>query len=327
MININPVISSLIVRSTSTEKAIVIGQKSYTYQNIYEDSRKLATYLSSMGIQSGDTALVATSSSYQFILIFYASILLKVKIAIIDPEIDNEAYLAKIDQLNPQWAFIDRKLLFLQEHDLLKKISPNRGINNIDLPSNREMKIIATGAWRPLMRSYQHFEQYKIHPTYDIDPSFIDHEYIISYTSTGIDTMSSTLHTLGTIAYSINFISRTVQDAEQKSFTTHLPHFIMVGISAGLTLKLWNDHWTAEKKIEFIASQKISVLSVAQKVLNELIEFCKIQKRMLPNCIEHIILDTSVENNNDMTAIEEYFSENTKITMMYSKADHLYEVY
>jgi len=48
---------------------------------------------------------------------------------------------------------------------------------------------------------------------------------------------------------------------------------------------------------------------------------------MLPNCIEHIILDTSVENNNDMTAIEEYFSENTKITMMYSKADHLYEVY
>gem|GEM_PF-5089258 len=44
MISINPIISSLIARSISDEIVVRKGLKSYTYNHIYNDSRKLATH-------------------------------------------------------------------------------------------------------------------------------------------------------------------------------------------------------------------------------------------------------------------------------------------
>jgi len=244
MISINPIISSLIARSISDEIVVRKGLKSYTYNHIYNDSRKLATYLESIGMRAGDTALIATPSSYEFLLIFYASLILKVKIGIIDPKIDNDLYLAKVDQLKPQWAFIDSKLLLIQEHNLLKKFYLNSGDRKLYLPQSDQYQTIATGAWMPLMRSHEKFNQYKIHKPYDIDPSYIDYEYIISYTSGAMGEANCLVHTLGTISHSISYISKLIRNTKGKSFVTDLPHFMLIGIAANLRLEIWNDKWT-----------------------------------------------------------------------------------
>lgn len=324
MISINPILSALIVKSTSKEIAITNGSKSYTYTEIYEDSRKLASYLTTLGMKEGDTALIATTSSYELLLIFYASIILKVKIGIVDPAIEADVYKAKLEELNPQWAFIDNKLLFYSEYSLLKKVYQNNSINKIHLTQNNNCQTIVTGSWRPLIKSHQNIKQYKVHEKKDVNPSFIDYEYIISYLACNNDDIYELVHTLGTISHSVNYVTRLMENVEVKTFTTHLPHSILIGISAGLRLEIWKENWSLKRKIKFLSQRKISMISVSLKSYLELIDYCKNANITLPSTLEIIVIETHLEESKVLEKISnESIHPNTQITMMYNKTNQI----
>ena len=324
MISINPILSSLIVKSSSKEIAITHGSKSYTYTEIYEDSRRLASYLATLGMKEGDTALIATPSNYELLLIFYASIMLKVQIGIMDPSIKTEIYKAKLEQLSPQWAFIDSKILFIKEYRLLKKLYQNKGINEIHLPQSSQCKTIATGSWMPLIKSHQNIKQFRVHKEMDIDPSFIDYEYIISYLACNHGDTYELVHTLGTIAHSVNYINKLMENITTKTFATNLPHSMLIGISAGLKLEIWKENWTIRKKVKFLEEKKISMISVTLKSYNELIEHCNYNNIMVPQTLERIVIETNLEERKllDENA-NKHIHPDTKITVMYNKTNQI----
>ena len=324
MISINPILTSLIVKSSNQEIAITNGSKSYTYAEIYEDSRRLASYLTTLGMKKGETAIIATSSSYELLLIFYASIMIRVKIGIVDPSIETEIYKAKLEQLNPQWAFIDSKILLAKEYAILRRFYEYKGINTIHLPSNDKCQTIVTGSWMPLIKSHQNIKQYKVHQALDIDPSFIDYEYIISYLASTDGQAYELVHTLGTIAHSVNYVNRLMENIEVKTFATHLPHSMLIGISAGLKLEIWKENWTFKRKIKFLTEKKISMISITLKSYKELMTFCKENNTILPQTLERIVIETNLEESKRLSDYS-YNQQHphTQITVMYNKMNQI----
>ncbi len=98
----------------------------------------MAQQLAHHGLQKDDMVILAVAPGAEFLTIMYATVMLRVKVAIIDPEIGRDLYAAKLTQLNPKWAFVDSRLLMLQEHPLIRlayfKLAKNqyisRGIKN-----------------------------------------------------------------------------------------------------------------------------------------------------------------------------------------------------
>jgi len=324
MISINPILSALIVKSNSKEIAITHGSKSYTYSGIYEDSRRLASYLSTLGMKEGETALIATPSSYELLLIFYASIILKIRIGIVDPTIETEIYKAKIEELNPQWAFVDSKILFAKENSIVKKIYKNRVSNKIHLPQKKKCQTITTGSWIPLIKSYQNIRQLKVHEAIDVDPSFIDYEYIISYLTSTHGDIYELVHTLGTIAHSVNYVTRLMENIEVKTFATNLPHSMLIGISAGLKLEIWKENWTLKRKIKFLEQKEISMISITLKSYYDLVDYCNEANIMLPQTLERIVIETNVEERKSLDEkSNKHIHPDTKITVMYNKTSQI----
>lgn len=323
MKSINPIISSLISKSNSDEIAIQHGNKNYTYRNIFNDSRKLATYLSTIGMKKGDTAIIATEPGYEFLLIFYATIILKIRIAIIDPHMGNKLYQSKIKQLNPQWGFTDTRLLLLQEHPIIRYFYLKSGKNKVHIPHSNEYQTIATGPWLPLLRSYQRLGLYHIYESMEIDPTFTDYEYIITYTSGTLSEPKGVIHSLSTITTSVNHIIKLLCDTDGKSLATHLPHFMLIGISAGLKVQLWKEDWSAEKKIHFIEKNNISILFGPPSDYLNLMEYCKSVGRKLPACLQHIILGSAPVHVSFLKDLVQFIKDDTRITMMYGMTEHL----
>ena len=80
-----------------------------TAQQLLIRSISVASSLQEKGFRENDIAVVAAQPGEAFLQIMYAVVMLKGKIAIIDPEMGRENYRAKMQQLQPQWMFIDSR--------------------------------------------------------------------------------------------------------------------------------------------------------------------------------------------------------------------------
>ena len=108
-----------------------------TAKDLFENSKSIALNLSQNGVTENDIFALAVIPSFEFIEIFYALLLLKVKIAIIDPEMGRENYAAKIKQLAPTWMFVDSRLLFLNDWPWIKRLLQRL---HIPIPEIEEFK-------------------------------------------------------------------------------------------------------------------------------------------------------------------------------------------
>ncbi len=306
----------MIAKSNNNEIAIQDGNKTYTYKSIFQDSRKLAKYLSTLGMKKGDTAVIASQPGYEFLLILYATIMLRVKLTIIDPQLGNDLYQAKLKELNPEWAFIDSKLLLLQEHPILRRMYLRSGKNKVYFPYSNQYQTIATGPWMPLMKSFQRLGLYNIHEPMNFDPTFTDYEYIVTYTSGTTSEPKGVVHRLSTITTSVKHITKLLGSTKGKSLATHLPHLMLIAVSSGLKVQLWKEEWSAEKKIDFIIKNEISILFGPPTDYIELINYCKESNRKLPNCIEHIIIDSAPKHSSFHEDLFQHSNSDTSVTMM-----------
>jgi len=147
----NPFIKLLTEKASSESIALVEGKHNYSYKDLLSYSRRLASLLQAKGLKSGDTAVVACAPGFEFLSIIFATMMLKAKVAIIDPHMGRALYRKKLKQLKPKFAFIDSRLLLLQEHPILRWVYKTFSKNGIYLPHSNAYTTIATGRKLPLV--------------------------------------------------------------------------------------------------------------------------------------------------------------------------------
>jgi len=255
----------------------------------------------------------------------YAVIMLQGKIAIIDPEMGTENYAAKIGQLQPQWMFIDSGLLFLQEHPLLqwiflkiKKTLP--GI--LVLPA---VKLIAVGKKLPIVRKHISFLDLYRSPL--IVPEFIWDEglseNVIIYTSGTLSIPKGVLHTAKNLGASIDALSSLLNHNKNAVVGTYLPHFMLIGIAAGLPIKLMKQNISAAVKIKWIESEKVGILFGPPSDFMPLIQYCEAKNRKFPSSLEHTLIGSAPVHVSFLNRLISVLQTHTQITCTYGMTENL----
>ncbi len=139
------IITDLSRSSREESQKVTVGE-------IYTDSIKIALNLQANGFKINDRVAIAAPPNGEFVKIMYALIFLKATIAIIDPEMGRDNYNSKLKQFNPHWAFVDSRLLLLQEHPILRYLYLKKSKTTPYFPYTPSAKTIACGMWLPLFQ-------------------------------------------------------------------------------------------------------------------------------------------------------------------------------
>ena len=144
----------LIQLNKNTPQKVIIteGSQKVTVGEIFNDAIKIALNLQANGFKTNDRVAIAAPPNGEFVKIMYALIFLKATIAIIDPEMGRDNYNSKLKQFNPQWAFVDSRLLLLQEHPILRYLYLKKSKTTPYFPYTPSAKTIACGMWLPLFQ-------------------------------------------------------------------------------------------------------------------------------------------------------------------------------
>lgn len=322
----NIFIDQLLKQAESDKILFVEKGKSYTASQIYDRSITLASGLQKEGLKAGDTAVIATMPGIEFLQIIYATMLLGVKVAIIDPEMGRDNYMAKIRQLQPQWGFIDYRLLFLQEHPLLRYVYFRLKRDGIYVPYNKGMTAIATGNRLPIFQKHIALKRIQKKDTFirnveeDHNPS---EEYIITYTSGTLNEPKGVVHTFESIGKSIEHITSTLGTSDGQSIATHLPHYMLLGVCAGIKVHVWDKNLSAAGKIEFITKYRITTIFGPPVEIQELIQHCEENKISFPKSVQHILMGSAPIHVPFLKRLISYVDASTRLTCLYGMTENL----
>lgn len=320
--------SRLIQRLENCRKDIPIlikGKQKIFPSEVFNASVALAKNLSKHGMRANDRIVIAAEPGIDFLKIIYASMLLHTQVAIIDPEMGRDNYQAKLEQFNPQWAFVDSRLLLLQEHPILRWLYFKWSKTGLYFPKRKGLKIISTGKWMPIFQSHLSLKKLLQDngASTIIRPSQKDHEYIVTYTSGTMSTPKGVLHTFSSLEKSFEHIVRLLGNPEGQRIATHLPHFKLIGINAGIPIHIWNYKSSAQEKIDFIEKNQITTLFGPPSDYLELIAACKQLDRKLPACLQHVLLGSAPVFSAFLKNLTMHLHDHTKITALYGMTENL----
>ncbi len=274
------------LENISGDKPILIENgKQYFATQLYNDSLELAKKLYTFGIIKESKVVMAVKPGYEFLKIFYANLFIGSFISIIDPEMGKSNYKSKFDQFNPDFCFVDSRILLLNEHPiirfLLKKFKNIRAF----FPSNTKVKLISTGFFLPLLKRNKHinFLQKIKSSKLIFENKNQDEEFLLVYTSGTISEPKGVVHSINTLKNSIYLLTNLFQkDSNNKTIATHLPHFILLGISAQLLVYIWDNNLKPKDKLNFIEENNITTLFGPPSDFVPIINFLENENRTFP---------------------------------------------
>ncbi len=322
----NYFIERLIQMSEHNEILLHENGKSYSSRALYLDSIELANGLSISGMKAGDTAIIASRPGLEFLKIIFATLMLEVKVAIIDPDMGYENYLSKVNQLNPEWAFMDYGVLLLQEHPILRYFYLRQNPQTPFFPSSSKMKRIATGSWKPIIRKHLKLKNLYAKSTnnrLEKQTQGKDFDYIVTYTSGSLSVPKGVVHSVKTISQSLRFIVNLLKDPKNINIATHLPHFMLIGVFAGMKVHLWNSDLDPKSRLAFLEKNNISTLFTPPGELVGMINYCKKNNTTFPDCVKHLLLGSAPIHVPFLKKLVSVISDDTQITCLYGMTEHL----
>lgn len=295
------------------------GTTSLSAKMLIEKSLAAAVDLSEKGIKKGDPVLFAVDTGIEFLIVFMALLHIRVKIALVDPHMGPQLYQAKIQQLKPKWAFIDRRLLLLQEQKIIRKLYTLKKPGGLFIPWDDSYTTIATGPWVPLYRKYKRIELTK--KTLDVLTTDQDDEIIIVYTSGTIAEPKGVVQTINSIYESLRVLSTILEKKPNQAMVSHLPHFALIGMMTGYKTHFWKESSTTKFRINFIESNTITTLFGPPAEFLAFITFCEKNNRSFPSSLNHIILGSAPIHKNFISLLRKYYKG--KITCLYGMTEHV----
>lgn len=269
MLFTNYFIEKLAKRAPESVALVEKNGNAVTCGELYTQSLRLAAHLQKNGAQRRQKAIIAAEPSADFVRIIYAAMLLDWEIAIIDPDMGRENYKAKLKQFAPDWAFIDYRLLLLQEHPILRWFYFLKNPNGIYLPMQKGLRLVGVGRYLPILRGHLNLKKMSETPieTPPLAAADVHLPFLITYTSGTLATPKGVVHSLASLAESIKILSGILSEKQidektetPQSLATHLPHYLLIGINANIKIYLWDYKSTAAEKLEFIKNNKITTL-------------------------------------------------------------------
>jgi acyl-CoA synthetase (AMP-forming)/AMP-acid ligase II len=323
----SPILQPLIEAAGKEAQHSVLysGKSSYSALDILTASKHLAFQLSQGGLKKNDMIVIAIPSGIDFIAIMYATIMLRAKVAIIDPEMGPALYKVKFNQLQPDWAFVDTRLLLLQEHPLLRLAYFKLADKPVYFPRYKGLQIIGCGPKLPLLQRYTHISNLKKGTNRDVQliKDASDHEYLVTYTSGTMQEPKGVLHSFYALNKSIHLLSQVVNNKPDDIMATYLPHFALIGIAAQLPIFLYNANVGVEKKLRFLQDNKISILFGPPSDFLPLIKYCEARSSKLPPALTHIMLGSAPVHQSFLKRLTSVLIDDTQITITYGMTEHL----
>lgn len=327
MLYSGPLLQPLLQLAKSDPTGILLynDKRATTAGDLLQKSINVASNLSKEGFKKNDVAVIAAPAGEAFLEIMYAVMMLQGKIAIIDPEMGRENYRAKMNQLQPQWMFIDRRLLLLQEHPFLKWIllRIKRSLPQITLMKGT--RLVAVGGGLPVFR--RHFSFAALTSPVAGFTGFTQDEglseNLIIYTSGTLQTPKGVLHTSKNLAASIDALSKLFTNNRNAFVATYLPHFMLLGIAAGLPVKLIRPKLSAAAKISFIKKETIGILFGPPSDYMPLVQYCEKNKKKLPVCLQHVMIGSAPVHTLFLERLIAVLPPKVQITCTYGMTENL----
>lgn len=295
-------------------------KKTLLAAELLEKSTSLAHYLQKKGIKKGDHVLMACANGAEFLIVFMALIHLRAKVALVDPHMGNALYKAKVKQFEPKFAFIDSRLLLLQEHPFLRAAYKKWVTPAFYIPFSRKYKRFATGMWLPILQLHERLAYPKDYLEIWKDSSDED-ELVLVYTSGTLAEPKAVVHTVGSLYASMLAIAHIFPKHEQARIVTHLPQFALIGMITGYETLFWKENLNAESKINFIEKNKITALFGPPAEYWDLIKYCKAHKRKFPASLQYLFFGSAPVLPSFLQEIRQYTT--AKITCLYGMTENL----
>jgi acyl-CoA synthetase (AMP-forming)/AMP-acid ligase II len=326
-LHLGQLVSSLFeLQKNEPDKIVLIrDNKSITAAELFKRSKNVALNLLAVDFSPEDIAVIAMQPGEEFLILMYALLLLKAKIAIIDPEMGRENYAAKMKQLNPKWMFVDRRLLFLSEHSSLKKILFRFKKNIPDINFTTEANVIGAGIYLPIIKKYTPFKTLfkEHHQEIIFDKSSNNFDNLIVYTSGTLQEPKGVLHSNESLHTTITLLGKIIDAQPGDIVGTYLPHFMLLGIASGIAVKIIPVDFSASKKLAWLKNEKINIYFAPPSELLPLILECEKNKSLLPTTLTHILIGSAPVHQGFLKRLVKILPDSTKLTCTYGMTEHL----
>jgi len=306
--------------------AVAEGDMRLTTGALLEGSAHLAAGMRQLGVKAGDTAVLAAKPDAGFIKIVYAAMMTGIRLAVIDPEMGRDNYREKLRQLQPQWAFVDSRLLLLQERPLLRRLYFWFSKNGPYFPRTPGLRIIVTGPRLPVFQQHTRLRTLENAPLPKEEAVIAlpdDHEFLITYTSGTTATPKGVVHSIGALTASILQIADMLRSAGNRRIATHLPYFALIGLNAGVEAHLWDYRSSPAWKLKFIEKHGITTLFSPPCDYLPLMEHCEREGRCLPECLQQLFFGSAPVYRSFLERLLPLAPSHTKLTCMYGMTENL----
>jgi acyl-CoA synthetase (AMP-forming)/AMP-acid ligase II len=355
----------LIQLNKNSPKKVIIteGGQKVTVNEIYNDAINIALNLQLNGFKSNDRVVIAAPPNAEFLKIMYALIFLKATVAIIDPEMGRDNYNSKLKQFNPQWAFVDARLLLLQEHPILRYFYLKKSKTAPYFPYTPSAKIIACGGWLPLFQKKIFLNKWINKPLIsefnweinepsdllnflnlvNLEPNLNDnknenlirnnaqnarnteggHDFLITYTSGTIAEPKGVVHSFNSLLNSINLIGKQLNPEKETLIATYLPHYMLIGFAVKIPSILYNPKLSAIKKLAFFNSNKVTTIMGPPSDFVPMMEHCEQTKTLFPDSMQHILLGSAPVTRRFLRRLSAVLPLHARITCLYGMTENL----
>lgn len=323
----NTLLQPLIDLANTNPQIVVLQKhnKKITAGELLKNSKALAGNLHEKKFKQGDVALLAVIPGQDFLIIFYALIILKARIAIIDNEMGKENYEAKMKQLKPQWLFADSRLLLLSRFPVLRPVAERFKKNLPQLYINSPLQIISAGNFLPFYKCG--YELKKLLVPLDnmeiLTANEEPYENIIIYTSGTLSIPKAVVHTDVSLHSTLKALEKIFYNDKNIILATYLPHFMLLGIACGFSVKIIGAALSPGKKLKWFYKEKITVYFGAPYDYLPLIIYCEKNKILFPHTLEHLIVGSAPVHKSFLKRLVSVLHTHTKITCTYGMTEHL----
>ena len=323
MLYSNPFIEKL--KAWPSDKILLVENNSpITAGELWNHSISMAHKLLSKGIKKGDRVVMVLKPGSDFLKLMYANMLVRSVITIIDPEMGRDNYKAKFKQFNPQHAFVDSRLILLNEHPILRyilgKIKPSLPF----FPRTKHCSIFTIGKRLPIFQKHIYLSFQGLKPFYNEihNADSNEDDFLVTYTSGTLAEPKGVVHTIKSLDQTMSLLTDLLDKGSNENIATHLPHFMLLGISAGRRVYMWDNEISAQEKLQFIEEKKISTIFGPPSDFVPMMQYLTKSPAFFPSNLKNIYFGSAPVHAAFLSKFAKVCSQ-VKLTCLYGMTENL----